>query len=348
MNKTLTISGRTIGPGLPCFVIAEAGLNHNGDLSMARRLIDAAVDAGADAVKFQKRTVDILAIEAVLDTPDGRFPSFGRTYREIREHLEFDAAKYGELVAHARGRGIPFLCTPFDIPAVDFLEPLDLPAYKVASHSLTNLPMLAHLATRARPAVMSTGMCELSEIDAAVDVFVRAGTPLGLMHCVSAYPQPVDQSNLRMVDVLRERYGVPVGYSGHELGTLPTLAAVARGAALVERHLTLDRTLEGFDHRLSLTPDEFAAMVREIRDVERTLGSGMKAVSETEVITRRKYHVSIVSAREIQSGEVITMAMLTLKNPGTGMPASALEAVVGRPAAVRIQADSLIAPEMLG
>jgi len=347
LQTTFEIQGRPIGAGQPCFVTAEAGLNHNGNLQMAKRLIDVAVICGADAVKFQKRTVAKLAIQSVLDAPDDRFPEFGSTYREIREHLEFGWDEYVELKRYCDERQIIFLCTAFDIDAADFLKRLGISAYKVASHNLTNLPLLDHLAAIGKPVIMSTGMCTLDEIDEAVGIFKRRNTPLGLMHCVSVYPQPVEESNLAMIKVLRERYGIPVGYSGHEIGYLPTLASVALGAAIVERHITLDRNLVGFDHKLSLEPDELFHMVRDIRAIEKTIGTAEKAVSETEMITRRKYHVSIVAMTDIQPGQTITESMLTLKNPGTGLPARRINEIVGMKARVPIPANTLLGSDML-
>lgn len=344
--QTIRVGSRAIGAGHPCYVIAEAGLNHNGDFALAIALIDHAAGAGADAVKFQKRTVDVLAVDAVLDAADNRFPSFGRTYRQIREHLEFDAAEYRDLVEHAQSRAIAFLCTPFDIPALEFLEPLGLPAYKIASHSLTNLPLLRRVAAVGKPVIMSTGMCTVEEIDCAVAIFNEARTPVALLHCVSAYPTPIDQCNLRMLDLLSDRYHVPVGYSGHEIGILPTVASVARGAAVVERHLTTSKTLEGFDHKLSLEPDEFARMVADIRGVEQMLGSGEKAVSATEAITRGKYHVSIVTTTPLAAGTTVDADMLTLKNPGTGLPAHRLPDLLGRRTRCDIPADTLVTAEM--
>ena len=346
-RPVLEIQGAWIGAGHPCFVIAEAGLNHNGELEMAKRLIDAAVICGADAVKFQKRTVDALAIQPVLDAPDDRFPEFGSTYRQIREHLEFGWDEYVELLRYCNERQVIFLCTAFDVESVGFLERLGVSAYKVASHSVTNLLLLASLAAIGKPVIMSTGMCTLDEIDEAVGIFQRHGTPFALLHCVSSYPQPAEESNLTMIAVLREQYGVPVGYSGHEIGYLPTLASVALGAAIVERHITLDRNLVGFDHKLSLQPDELLSMVRDIRTVEKAMGTGEKAVSEMEMITRRKYHVSIVAVRDIRPGQTITDSMLTLKNPGTGFPARLLNEVIGKRAKVFIPADTLLDSEML-
>ena len=345
--RTIPVGNLVVGDGQPCFVIAEIGLNHNGDTELASRLIDVAVEAGANAVKFQKRTVDTLAIASVLDAPDARFPAFGGTYRQIREHLEFDEAEYTSLARYCAERGILFFATPFDEQAADFLERLDPPAYKVASHSVTNLPFLQHVAEFGRPVIMSSGMCTLDELDEAVAIFQGRRTPIALMHCVSAYPTPPEQSNLRMMDTLRERYMVPVGYSGHEIGDLPTLAAVARGAALVERHVTADRTLVGFDHKLSLEPGELRRMIGAIRLIEQTIGAGDKAVSETEMVTRRKYHVSIVAAGDIPAGSVITERMLTLKNPGTGLPARRMGEIVGRRAKTPIAADTLLDWEML-
>lgn len=339
--------GREIGPGRPCFVIAEIGLNHNGELDIAKKLIDAAKAAGCDAVKFQKRDVENLAIGSVLDAADARFPAFGATYRAIREHMEFDKAEFGELIAHARAAGLPFFCTPFDVPSFQFLEELGMEAYKLASHSLTNLPFLEHAAARKKPCILSTGMALPEEVDRAVDVFKKAGCPLILLHCVSSYPTPYEHANLRVMDTLSSRYGVPVGYSGHEVGTLATIAAVSRGACVVERHITLDTKMMGFDHKLSIDPAQLKQVVADIRAVEIMLGDGVKRLLPVEQITRDKYHVSWVSKTPIKAGAVITEDMLTLKNPGTGIPAWKKDQVVGRKAKGDIPADALIEPAML-
>lgn len=330
----------------PCYVIAEAGLNHNGSLAIAKKLIDVAAIAGVDAVKFQKRTVDKLAIGRVLDAQDDRFPAFGNTYREIREHLEFTLEQYRELKLYAESKGLDFIVTAFDIDAVDFLEELGIGAYKLASHSLTNLDLLDYLARLRKPTILSTGMTDLDEIDRAVEIFRRHGAPLSLMHCVSAYPTPLAECNLAMMDVLKDRYGLTVGYSGHELGYLPTVVAVAMGAQLVERHYTLDKAMVGFDHKMSLAPDELIAMVRDIRDVAKIQGTGQKEISETEWITRRKYHVSMASAEAIPSGTVLTESMVTWRNPGTGIPTKMAHQVLGKRAKQTIPADELLSIDM--
>ena len=330
-----------------CYVIAEAGLNHNGDVDIAKRLIDVAAEAGADAVKFQKRTIEMLAIGPVLNAKDERFPSFGSTYREIREHLEFTFDQYVELKAAVEARGMDFLCTAFDSTAVAFLEGLGVAAYKIASHSNTNLPLLEQIASLGKPAFMSSGACTLEELDDAVKVFTSRNCPLALLHCVSAYPTPAEEENLSSMASLRGRYSVPVGYSGHEIGYLPTIAAVALGAVAVERHFTLDRTMVGFDHKISLEPDELAAMVRDIRTVELCIGTPDKVVSEREQVTRDKYKVSMVSGRAIPQGAVITEEMITYRNPGTGIHPRDAGHVLGKKAAVDIAEDTLIDQSMV-
>jgi sialic acid synthase SpsE len=342
-----TILGKSIGAASPCYIIAEAGLNHNGDVTLAKRLIDMAVVSGCDAVKFQKRTVDSLAVQSVLDAPDDRFPEFGDTYRKIREHLEFNFEQYSELMEYCDEREMTFLCTAFDTDAADFLERIGVPAYKVASHSVTNLPLLDYIAELGKPTIMSTGMCTLEELDLAVGIFLKYNCPISLMHCVSSYPQPFKESNLSMIGILKQRYKVPVGYSGHEIGYLPTLAAVAMGVDMVERHITMDNNMIGFDHKISLEPAALANMVRDIRAIGTMSGNGEKCVSDTEMITRKKYHVSIVAREDIKLGEVLKANMLTFKNPGTGLQPRQLVQILGRKAKIDIPADTLIRLDML-
>jgi sialic acid synthase SpsE len=330
------------------YVIAEAGLNHNGSLEIAKQLIDLAHEAGADAVKFQKRTVDKLAVKSTLDAKDDRFPEFGETYREIREHLEFNMTQYKILKKYAEGKDLDFLCTAFDTDAADFLEELGIEIYKLASHSATNLELLEYLANSGKSSILSTGMADLDEIATAVNIFKASGTPLLLLHCVSAYPTPLEECNLKMIKELADKFGLPVGYSGHELGYLPTLAAVAMGAVAIERHYTLDNNMVGFDHKMSLSPEDFISMVRDIRNIEKIKGNGEKNVSETEWITRKKYHVSIASSKDIQLGEELTADMISYRNPGTGIPSKDLHKIIGKKALQDISADELLAFEMFG
>ena len=329
-----------------CYIIAEAGLNHNGSVEIAKQLIDLAFEAGADAVKFQKRTVNKLAIESVLDAKDDRFPEFGSTYREIREHLEFGMEEYKIIKDYTESKGLDFLCTAFDPEAADFLEKLGVNIYKLASHSATNIELLEYLAETGKHTIMSTGMADLEEIDTAVSIFKKYQTPLLLLHCVSAYPTPLEECNLNMINVLSDRFHLPVGYSGHEIGYLPTLSAVAMGAVAIERHYTLDNNLTGFDHKMSLNPQDFIEMVRNIRLIERIKGTGRKEVSDTEWITRKKYHVSAVSSKGISVGEMLTNEMVEYRNPGTGIPPKNINKIIGKKALVNIPKNELLEPNM--
>lgn len=329
-----------------CYVIAEAGLNHNGSLPLAKELIDVAASAGADAVKFQKRTVSILATAATLDAVDERFPSFGKTYREIRDFLEFDADDYRILKEYTKQKGMDFLATAFDIDAADVLEAVGVDYIKVASHSLTNCDLLSHLAKKKIPTILSTGMADLEEIDTAVSIFQEAKCPLSIMHCVSAYPTPMDECNLKMIETLKNRYDLPTGYSGHEIGFFPSIIAVGMGAKLIERHFTIDKDMEGFDHKISLLPNELKSMIEQIRLVSQVGGSGKKVVSETEWITRKKYHVSMVLLRPIVRGTILSEDNVTYRNPGTGIPKKSAHLIIGKKANLDISADELLQVDM--
>ena len=339
-NKIKSLSSQS------CYIIAEAGLNHNGSMDFAKKLIDVAAFAGVDAVKFQKRTVSKLAITSTLEALDERFPEFGKTYREIREHLEFDFKEYVELKRYSESKNLDFMVTAFDLDAVDFLLSLGVDNFKLASHSLTNIELLKYLAQKQKRTILSTGMAEIDEIDHAVDIFKKNKAPLELMHCVSAYPTPLDECNLMMISKLKSRYDLPVGYSGHELGYLPTILAVALGAEIVERHFTLDKMMVGFDHKMSLEPGELISMVKDIRNVPKIFGSGEKSISKTEWITRNKYHVSIVSAVNIHQGDLLTESMVTYRNPGTGMPVKELGSLLNKKAIIDISADTLLSLDM--
>ncbi len=328
------------------YIIAEAGLNHNGSVSLAKKLIDVASIAGANAVKFQKRTVNKLAVKEILDTKDERFPAFGKTYREIREYLEFGFEQYVELKHYAMEKNIDFIVTAFDEEAVNFLEKVGVEKFKLASHSLTNLGLLDYLASKKKECILSTGMADIDDIDRAVDIFKSHKAPLSLMHCVSAYPTPLTECNIAFIDVLRERYGLNTGYSGHELGYLPTLTAVARGAKIIERHFTLDRGMIGFDHKISLEPDELIAMIRDIRSIKGILGGGDKTISESEQVTLNKYHVSMVSAFEIPAGTRLTDVQVTYKNPGTGIQPKNSHLIIGKRARYDIPEDAILTEDM--
>jgi len=283
---TVTIGSHDIGEGLPAYVIGEIGLNHNGSVELAKKLIDVAADAGAQAVKFQKRTPDISTPEhmknVLRETPWGEM-----TYLEYRYRVEFDREQYIEIGDHATLRGLDWFASPWDVPAVEFLEDLNVVAHKVASASVTDLDLLSALAATGKPVILSTGMSTMEQIAAAVEVL---GTDkLVILHATSTYPLPPEEANIRMIPTLRAAYpGVPIGYSGHERGLQISLAAVALGATAVERHITLDRAMWGSDHAASLEPTGFEHLVRDIRVIEQAMGDGVKQLFPGELAPMAK------------------------------------------------------------
>ena len=343
-------------PGLPCFgaggrvfVVAEAGVNHNGDPALARRLVDAAAKSGADAVKFQTFRVDALLTRAA---PKAGYQvettGAGESQRDMLARLELATDVLTELKERAATRGIIFFSAPFDEESADVLDRLGVALFKVPSGEITNLPLLRHLASKGRPIVLSTGMSSLDEVDQAVAAIRAAGNPpLAVLHCLSAYPAPAAEVNLRAMDALAARYGCPVGFSDHTLGIEIAVAAVARGAAIIEKHLTLDKTLPGPDHRASLDPVEFAAMVRAIRAVESALGDGTKRPMPSELDTRRVARKSLVAARPLRAGARLGAGDVLIKRPGTGISPADLDKAIGRALARDIAADEVIGWEAL-
>ena len=283
---TVTIGSHEIGEGLPAYVIGEIGLNHNGSVELAKKLIDVAADAGAQAVKFQKRTPDISTPEhmknVLRETPWGEM-----TYLEYRYRVEFDREQYIEIGDYATLRGLDWFASPWDVPAVEFLEDLNVVAHKVASASVTDLDLLSALAATGKPVILSTGMSTMQQIDTAVEVL---GTDnLVILHATSTYPLPPEEANIRMIPTLRAAYpGIPIGYSGHERGLQISLAAIALGATAVERHITLDRAMWGSDHAASLEPTGFEHLVRDIRVIEQAMGDGVKQVFPGELAPMAK------------------------------------------------------------
>ena len=340
--KTVRVGGRLVGEGQPCFVIAEAGVNHNGEVALAHRLIDVAVRASADAVKFQKRSVRDILVRAALEAPYVTPNSLGRTYGEHREKLELPEDAYHELVEHCRKENIIFLASAWDPKSADFVDELGTPAFKIASADLTNLPLLDHIARKGKPILLSTGMSDMEEIADAVATIRRHHNQLVLLQCTSAYPCDNDDVNLRAMETLRRAFDVPVGYSGHERGLAPTEAAVALGAVVVERHFTLDRALPGPDHAASLEPRGLELLVRNIRNVEAALGSPDKRMVPAERAVRERLAKSVAAARPIRAGAVITAADLTVKGPGTGISPRFLGRLIGVAAGEDVEADTLL------
>jgi N-acetylneuraminate synthase len=281
----ITIGNRRVGANEPCYLIAEIGINHNGDIEIARKLIDKAVQFGFDAVKLQKRTVDVVYTPEELARP--RESPFGTTNGDLKRGLEFGIAEYREIDRYCREKKIHWFCSPWDEGSVDFLEPFNPVCYKIASASLTDHGLLRHIKATKRPVILSTGMSTLEEIDKAVEVL--SGAELLVMHTTSTYPSKDDELNMSVMTELRRRYQLPIGYSGHEVGVMPSvMAVVGFGACAVERHVTLDRAMWGSDQAASLEPRGMELLSRYIRMWPVVKGDGMKRVLETEKPIRQK------------------------------------------------------------
>lgn len=277
--NSISIAGRAVGDEQPCYIVAEIGINHNGDVQLAKRLISVAVAAGCDAVKFQKRTIDVVYTAEELAKP--RENPFGETNGDLKRGLEFGEEQYQEIAEYCRQSGITWYVSAWDEASVDVIEPFGPPCYKIAAASLTDDALLRHTRAQRKPIILSTGMSSLTQIDHAVDVLGKED--LILLHACSAYPAYYPELNLRVMKTLRDRYDVPVGYSGHETGIASTVAAVALGACMVERHITLDRSMWGSDHAASLEPSGINRVVRDIRLVEESMGSAEKVVLPREL-----------------------------------------------------------------
>lgn len=328
-ERALQVGDRRIGQGEPCYVIAEVGINHNGDLAIAKQLVDAAVDAGADAVKFQKRKLRETYREEIIDQP--RHGEQGLQYI-VPLLIEFELSddQFRELFAYCKSRGITAMCTPWDRASVDFLETCDLAAYKIGSPDLTNFPLIEYVAQTGKPMLLSTGMSTEDEVRRTLAFLDQCGAGYALFHCVSTYPADADEINLRFMERLREWSGRPVGYSGHDNGIAITLGAVALGARMVERHLTLDRKMRGPDHKASLEPAEFKEQVRTIREVEVSLGVAHRWITRGETLNRRVLGKSIVAATAIPANTPISREMLTSKSPGLGLSPQFIDKLIGR------------------
>lgn len=343
--ETVTVGNKKIGEGQPCFFIAEGGLNHQGQLHLAKSMVDIAVMAGADAVKFQKRTPQLMLTKEALARPYGGPHSFGKTYGEHRAALELSDEDYVELKRYCDEKDIIFLASVWDEKSADLLEKVGASVYKIGSPDMTNWPLLEHVAKKGKPIILSTGMATVEEIDGAVNHINKFNDQIILLHCVLTYPCKFEEINLRVMDELRKRFKHPVGYSGHELGIAVSLAAVALGACVVERHFTIDRTMKGGDHAASLELTGLKKLIRDIRAFESALGNGKKVLLESEKPSKLKLAKSLVAKKDIKKGIVITKEMLTTKSPGHGLAPKYYYEVPGKKAKRDIKEDTTIMRE---
>jgi len=315
-------------------IIAEAGVNHNGDMAMARRLVDAAAEAGADLVKFQTFSAKSLvsAKAAKAEYQNRNEAGNPETQQSMLQRLELSREAHYDLLSHCADRGIGFFSTAFDFDSLDFLNHLGLSCFKIPSGEITNLPYLRRVARFGKELVLSTGMATLGEIEAALEVIEQTGCPrdrITLLHCTTEYPAPYEEVNLRAIGTLRKAFGVPVGYSDHTEGIEVSLAAVALGATIIEKHFTLDRSMPGPDHAASLQPDELKALVTGVRRIESALGSSRKQRTMSEAKNSTVVRKSIVASRHIKCGEVFSEENLTVKRPGSGLSPMRWDDVIG-------------------
>ena len=330
-SRELLLDGRRIADDTDCYVIAEVGHNHQGDLETARQLLQRAKECGADAVKLQKRSNRTLYTAAMYERPYEHRNSFGRTYGEHREFLEFGANEYAELQRLARRLGLTFFATAFDVASADFLASLDMPAYKVASGDLRNLPLLKHIAQFQKPVVISTGAGALEDVDRAVETILRINSRLAILQCTAAYPTDPEDMHLRVIETFRGRYPQQViGLSDHYNGISMALAGYLLGARIVEKHFTLNHAWQGTDHALSLEPVGMKKMVRDLRNVRRALGPGTKQVLPAERSASIKMGKKLVAAHALPAGHVLGEADLAIKSPGDGLQPTELDTIIGR------------------
>jgi N,N'-diacetyllegionaminate synthase len=353
MIHPIRLPSRTIGPGHPCFVIAEAGVNHNGNLDLALALVDAAARAGADAVKFQTfKAENIITRRAPKATYhiETTGDDATQTWFELLKTQELTPDMHRRIIERCKEQNIVFLSTPYDEESVDLLSELGVPLFKIASTDANNIPFLRYVAGKRRPMILSTAMCDLDEVKASVQAIKAAGvSELVVMQCTGSYPAPADQANIRAMTTLADACQTVVGYSDHTTGATAALAAVALGASAYEKHFTLSRLLPGPDHRASLEPDELRSLVSNIRQVEQSLGDGIKRVLPCEIENRGRLRKSLLAARDIAVGETIAARDIAIKRAGgLGLPPGRLDAIVGRRVKTAIPADTAIEESMLG
>ncbi len=327
-------------------IIAEAGVNHNGDITMARQLIDQAAECGADLVKFQTFNADRL-VTRTAEKAEYQTQNTGKqeSQHEMLRRLELSADQHHELISHCKLRNIGFFSTAFDLESIDFLVSLGQDFFKIPSGELTNLPYLRRIGKHGKSVILSTGMATLGEIESAIDALEKAGTArknITVLHCTTEYPTPMAEVNLRAMQSIQSAFGVEVGYSDHTPGIEVSIAAVAMGASVIEKHFTLDHNLPGPDHRASLEPEELAALVSAIRNIEQALGDGIKRLTPSEAKNEPVMRKSLVASKDIAAGETFSASNITTKRPGTGISPMRWDDLMGRAASRNFTKDELI------
>lgn len=339
--KTITFDNKIISSKGPAYVIAEIGNNHQGDIETAIKMIEVAAASGADAVKFQKRDNKSLFVSAFYNKPYENENSYGATYGEHREFLEFGWDQYRQLKKCAEANNVDFMCTAFDFESVDFLEKLGISTYKVASADLTNIPLLTYIAKLGKPMIVSTGAATLEEIRLAHNAIMALNNQLSLLHCVAGYPVDYKDLNLRVIETLKQEFpDVVLGYSGHDNGILAPVLAYMLGAVIIEKHFTLNRSLKGTDHKFSLEPEGLRKMVRDLKRTDLSLGQQEKTVNDFELEPKKKMGKGIYASQPIAAGTVITAEHLVFKVPTNGTPPYVMDQIVGKRVTVDLTAEA--------
>jgi len=340
--EKLNFSGRLIGPGEPPYIIAEIGSNHNGDMNLCKKMIDVAKECGADAVKFQSwsKTSLVSRAEYARNTQYSDKKRHFGSLEEMVDRYQLTPEQHYEVAPYCQEKGIIFLSSSFSPEEVDMLDSLDVPAFKIASMDINHLLLLEYIASKKRPVILSTGMATIGEVERALDILQHGGSgPVALLHCISIYPPAYESIHLRNIATLQQVFDVPVGFSDHTLGTAIPLAAIALGACLIEKHFTLDKDMEGWDHAISADPTELEIIVREGRNVFTALGSTVRLVSEAEMSKRTKFRRRVVVRQAMKQGETVGLEDLDFKRPGTGIHPNEFRYVVGRTLAHDIESD---------
>ena len=346
--REIIINGKNINDESDCYVVAEIGHNHQGDLEKAMELFRTAKECGVDAVKLQKRDNRTLYTKAMYNKPYEHENSFGLTYGEHRNALEFGWKEYCELKAYAREIGITMLSTAFDFRSADFLAKLDIPAFKIGSGDLKNIPLLTHIAKLKKPMIVSTGGGDIVDVQRAYDAIMPINTQLCLLHCTSGYPAMSEELNLRVITTYRHQFkNIIIGFSSHENGIGLTVAAYVLGSRVVEKHFTLNRTWKGTDHSFSLEPIGLGKMVRYLHNCRLAMGDGVKRVYASEIEPMNKMGKKLVAARDIHAGKIIQSEDIAIKSPGDGIPPYELDQIVGRVAIRELKEDENITFETL-
>ncbi len=340
----IKIDNTAIGNDYPCYIIAEIGINHNGQLLLAKKLIDAAIDSGANAVKFQKRNLESLYRKEALENPNSESQGFEILLAELKE-IELSKDDYFDIVNYCKEKKITFLCTPWDIPSVDFLEELDTAAYKISSGDMTNFPLIKYISKIKKPMIISTGMSKIEEIEKMIDFVKILNVQFIILHANSTYPSPIESLNVSLIPEYAKKFDVPIGFSDHEIGIVGSLTAANIGAIVIERHITLDKKMKGLDHSSSLEPDEFKEMVSMIRLSEKAKGKPIKKMTRAEVLQREVVSKSIICMSNIEEGELFSDNNMEVKGPEKGLSAQYFFDMIGKKSPRKIKTGDYLLEE---